>query len=47
MVVTPRMHSLGKIFNQVVTLGFDEWLTLGRVLNPELGLMDVSEAQIS
>jgi hypothetical protein len=29
MVVTPRMHSLGKIFNQVVMLGLDEWLTLG------------------
>jgi hypothetical protein len=46
MLVTPRVHSLGKNFNQVVMLGLDEWLTQGRALNPELGLMDVSEVQI-
>jgi hypothetical protein len=28
MFVTPRVHSLGKNFNQVVMLGL-EWLTLG------------------
>jgi hypothetical protein len=27
--VTPRMHSLGKIFKQVVMMGLEECLTLG------------------
>jgi hypothetical protein len=34
MFVTPRVHSLGKNFNQVVMLGLVEWLTLGYGTKP-------------
>ena len=47
VVVTPRMHSLGKIFKQVVMIGLD-------VINPRVGYftleiepMDYSEAKMS
>jgi hypothetical protein len=29
MFVTPRVHSLGKIFKQIVMMWLEVWLTLG------------------
>jgi hypothetical protein len=48
LIVTPRMHSLGKIFKQVVMIR--TWCVINpRVgyLTLELGPMDESEAQMS